>query len=95
MKRFGKPVVFDATHAVQRPGGLTSSSAGDRVFVPPLVAAAVVQGIAGVFMEVHENPDVALSDGPNSVRLAHLESLLTHLIELDAWIKSKPIPEIF
>lgn len=95
MKRFGKPVVFDATHAVQRPGGLGNSSAGDRIFVPPLVAAAVVQGIAGVFMEVHENPEVALSDGPNSVRLAHLESLLDHLIELDAWIKSKPIPEIF
>ena len=95
MKRFGKPVVFDATHAVQRPGGLGISSAGDRIFVPPLVAAAIVQGIAGVFMEVHENPEVALSDGPNTVRLAHLESLLTHLIELDAWIKSKPIPEIF
>lgn len=95
MKRFGVPVIFDATHAVQRPGGLGSSSAGDRVFVPPLVAAAVVQGIAGLFMEVHENPEKAHSDGPNSIRLAHLEQLLSYIVELDAWAKSNPIPEIF
>lgn len=95
MKRFGKPVVFDATHAVQRPGGFGTSTAGDRIFVPPLAAAAIVQGIAGLFMEIHENPDVALSDGPNSVRLAHLDSLLKYLIELDTFAKSKPIPEIF
>lgn len=95
MKRFGKPIVFDATHSVQRPGGFGNSTAGDRVFVPPLAAAAIVQGIAGIFMEVHENPDVALSDGPNSVRLAHLESLLKYLIDLDAFAKAKPIPEIF
>lgn len=95
MKRFAKPVVFDVTHAVQRPGGLGNASAGDRVFVPPLVAAGVVQGIAGVFMEVHEEPEKALSDGPNSVRLVHLNSLLSYIIELDSWAKRRPIPEIY
>lgn len=95
MKRFGKPVVLDATHSVQRPGGNGTSSAGDRVFVPTLLASAVVQGIAGIFMEVHPEPEKALSDGPNSVRLAHLENLLSYVIGLDSWAKSRPVPEIY
>ncbi len=95
MKRFGKPIVFDATHSVQRPGGLGNASTGDRIFVPPLVASAIAQGIAGLFMEVHANPEQALSDGPNSIRHAHLESLLAYIIDLDAWVKSHPVPEIF
>ncbi len=93
MKRFGKPVVIDATHSVQRPGQLGDSSGGDRHFVPPVAAAAVVQGIAGVFMEVHEEPEKALCDGPNSVRLSQLPDILRYLIDLDAWAKQHPIPE--
>lgn len=94
MKRFGFPVVIDATHAVQQPGGQGTSSGGNRTYVPPIAAAAVVQGIAGVFMEVHEEPERALCDGPNSVRLSQLESVVRYLIELDAWAKSNPVPEI-
>ncbi len=94
MKRFGFPVVMDATHAVQQPGGKGSSSGGDRSLVPPIAATAVVQGIAGVFMEVHEEPERALSDGPNSVRLSQLEGVLRYLIDLDAWAKSNPVPQI-
>lgn len=93
MKRFGKPVVIDATHSVQRPGQLGDSSGGDRHFVPPVAAAAVVQGIAGVFMEVHEEPEKALCDGPNSVRLSQLPDILRYLIDLDAWAKQHPVPE--
>ena len=92
MKRFGKPVVFDATHAVQQPGGQGNSSGGDRSFVASLAASAVTQGIAGLFMEVHENPEKALSDGPNSVRLSQLKELMLYLIDLDAWSKQRPIP---
>jgi 2-dehydro-3-deoxyphosphooctonate aldolase (KDO 8-P synthase) len=94
MKQVGYPVVFDVTHAVQRPSGLGSASSGDRHFVPPLVAAGVVQGIAGVFMEVHEAPEKAISDGPNSVPLSALENLVTYLIQLDAWAKAHPVPAI-
>jgi 2-dehydro-3-deoxyphosphooctonate aldolase (KDO 8-P synthase) len=96
MKRFGKPCVMDVTHAVQRPGGQGSSSGGDRNLVPGLAAAAIVQGIAGMFMEVHDNPDKALSDGPNTIRLSTLESLLAYLIDLDAWTKQRGgIPEVW
>lgn len=95
MKKTGLPVVFDATHAVQKPNALGHSSGGDRSLVPHLLNAAVSQAIAGVFMEVHENPDQALSDGPNSVRLSQLESLLSYTIQLDQWIKSHDRPEIF
>lgn len=96
MKRLGKSLVFDATHAVQRPGGVgNASTGGDRIFVPPLVASAVAQGVAGLFMEVHAEPEKALSDGPNSIRHAHLESFLSYIIDLDAWAKSHPVPEIF
>ncbi len=95
MKRFGKPVVFDVTHSVQKPGELGKTSGGDRSFVAGLAAAAVVQGIAGVFMEVHDEPEKALSDGPNSVRLSQLPELLAYLMDLDAWAKNRPIPTIF
>ncbi len=93
MKSFGKPVVFDATHSVQRPSGLGCSSGGDRAFVPPLATAAVSLGIAGVFLEVHEQPEKALCDGPNSIRLSQVENLLQYLIDLDAWVKARPIPQ--
>lgn len=93
MKSIGKPVVFDATHSVQRPGGLGNATAGDRHFVASLAAAAVTQRIAGIFMETHEHPERALSDGPNSIRYSNLESLLSYLIDLDAWVKSRPEPQ--
>lgn len=93
MKSTGKPVVLDATHAVQRPGGLGGASGGNREFVATLAAAAVVQGIAGIFMEVHETPEQAHSDGPNMIRHADLEKLVSYLIDLDAWAKSNPVPE--
>jgi len=92
MKETGRPVILDATHSVQRPGGLGGASGGDRRFVPPLAAAAVVQGIAGVFMEVHEEPERALSDGPNSIRLSQLADLIGYLKDLDAWAKQQPVP---
>ena len=94
MKNFAKPLIFDATHSVQRPSGQGCSSGGDRKFVASLVAAAVVQNIAGIFMEVHDNPDKALCDGPNSIRLSQLEDLLRYLIDLDSWSKSRPAPEL-
>jgi len=93
-KRFGKSIVFDATHSVMKPGGQGCCSGGDRDFVPSLAAAAVVQGIAGIFMEVHDEPEKALCDGPNSIRLSQLEELLKYLIELDSWAKSRKFPEI-
>lgn len=80
MRGFGAPVVFDATHSVQLPGGGGGVSSGDRSFIPPLARAAVAVGIDGLFMEVHENPDEALSDGPNSLRLADLPELLDRLL---------------
>jgi 2-dehydro-3-deoxyphosphooctonate aldolase (KDO 8-P synthase) len=89
MKRTGCPVVFDATHSVQQPGGLGTSSGGDREMVPVLARAAVAVGVAGVFMETHPDPDRALSDGPNSWPLAKLEDLLGWLVELDAVTKRK------
>lgn len=94
MKGLNVPVVFDVTHSVQRPGGLGNASGGDRSLVPGLAAAAVVQGIAGIFMEVHEHPEKARSDGPNSVRLSDLEKLLRYLIDLDQWAKEREIPVI-
>lgn len=82
MRSFGFPVIFDATHSVQAPGGLGKSSGGDRRFVPVLAQAGVVAGADGVFMEVHENPDRAPSDGPNMVPLKELERLLERLLKL-------------
>ena len=94
MKQTGLPVIFDATHAVQHPGGMGTSTGGARHFVPPLIISAVAQGLAGVFMEVHEEPEKAVSDGPNSVRLTDLPDLLAYLVDLDAWIKSHRAPSI-
>jgi len=83
MRRLGYPVVFDATHSVQLPGGQGGSSGGQREFVEFLARAAVATGIDGIFMEVHEEPDKALCDGPNSVRLSALEELLKKLKAID------------
>src|ERR1700741_3798529 len=79
----GCPVVFDATHSVQLPGGLGSVSGGQREFVPVLARAAVASGVAGVFMETHPRPAEAMSDGPNAVPLARMAELLETLVELD------------
>ncbi len=83
MARTGAPVVFDATHSVQQPGGLGGASGGQREFVPVLARAAVAVGVAGLFIETHEDPDRAPSDGPNMVPLRAFEGLLTELVELD------------
>jgi 2-dehydro-3-deoxyphosphooctonate aldolase (KDO 8-P synthase) len=93
MKSFGLPVVFDATHSVQRPSGDGCSSGGNREFIPNLASAAVAQGIAGLFMEVHDNPEKALCDGPNSIRLSQLEGFIKYLIELDQFVKERNFPE--
>jgi len=94
MKETGCPVIFDVTHSVQRPNCIAGASGGERQFVPPLAIAATSLGIAGIFMEVHDNPEKALSDGPNSIKLTELEPLLHHLIELDAWTKSRVFPQV-
>jgi 2-dehydro-3-deoxyphosphooctonate aldolase (KDO 8-P synthase) len=83
MAQTGYPVIFDATHSVQQPGGQGTSSGGDRTMVPVLARAAVAVGVAGVFMEVHQDPDNAPSDGPNMVRLKDLRGILETLAELD------------
>jgi 2-dehydro-3-deoxyphosphooctonate aldolase (KDO 8-P synthase) len=83
MRETGCPVVFDATHSVQLPGGQGTSSGGQREFIPVLARAAIAVGVSGVFMETHPEPDKALSDGPNAVPLAQIESLLITLKELD------------
>jgi 2-dehydro-3-deoxyphosphooctonate aldolase (KDO 8-P synthase) len=87
MRETGCPVVFDATHSVQLPGGQGTSSGGQREFVPVLARAAVASGIAGVFMETHPDPDKALSDGPNAWPLDRMKELLSTLKELDALVK--------
>lgn len=87
MRKTGCPVVFDATHSVQLPGGLGSSSGGEREFIPVLARAAVAVGISGLFIETHPNPAQALSDGPNSWPLADMRSLLQALIALDQTTK--------
>jgi 2-dehydro-3-deoxyphosphooctonate aldolase (KDO 8-P synthase) len=83
----GAPVIFDATHSVQQPGGQGTSSGGEREFVPVLARAAVAVGVAGVFIETHQDPDKAPSDGPNMIPLAQLESLLARLLEFDRLAK--------
>jgi 2-dehydro-3-deoxyphosphooctonate aldolase (KDO 8-P synthase) len=93
MRATGCPVVFDATHSVQLPGGKGSASGGQREFVPVLARAAVAAGVAGVFMETHPDPDKALSDGPNAWPLARMEPLLTTLVQLDRAVKSRPYEE--
>lgn len=93
MRATGCPVVFDATHSVQLPGGKGHASGGQREFVPVLARAAVAAGVAGVFMETHPRPDEALSDGPNAWPLERMASLLTTLKALDETVKSRPFEE--
>jgi len=93
MRETGCPVVFDATHSVQLPGGQGTSSGGQREFVPVLARAAVATGIAGLFMETHPDPAQALSDGPNAWPLRHMKSLLATLQELDALVKRRGFAE--
>ena len=93
MRETGAPVVFDATHSVQLPGGNGTSSGGDRRFVPVLARAATAVGVAGLFMETHPTPEKALSDGPNSVPLDRMEELLTQLKAIDRLVKSTPYLE--
>jgi 2-dehydro-3-deoxyphosphooctonate aldolase (KDO 8-P synthase) len=85
----GAPVIFDATHSVQQPGGQGTSSGGEREFVPVLARAAVAVGVAGVFIETHRDPDSAPSDGPNMVPLKQMESLLRRLVEFDRLAKNR------
>ena len=82
-KDTGYPLIFDATHSVQQPGGLGGTTGGQREFAPVLARAAVAVGVAGVFIETHENPDKALSDGPNSIKLSDMERVLTELMAFD------------
>jgi 2-dehydro-3-deoxyphosphooctonate aldolase (KDO 8-P synthase) len=89
LARTGAPVIFDATHSVQQPGGQGASSGGEREFVPVLARAAVAVGVAGVFIETHQDPDKAPSDGPNMILIKQLESLLRSLMQFDA-IAKKP-----
>jgi 2-dehydro-3-deoxyphosphooctonate aldolase (KDO 8-P synthase) len=93
MRDTGCPVVFDATHSVQLPGGKGTSSGGQREFVPVLARAAVAAGVAGLFMETHPNPDVALSDGPNAWPLREMRALLETLKALDGAVKKSGFPE--
>jgi 2-dehydro-3-deoxyphosphooctonate aldolase (KDO 8-P synthase) len=89
LRRTGCPVVFDATHSLQLPGGQGASSGGQREFVPVLARAAVAAGVAGLFMETHPDPDRALSDGPNTWPLQNMEALLEVLLQLDQVVKEK------
>ncbi|MEO8456025.1 MAG: 3-deoxy-8-phosphooctulonate synthase [Sphingomicrobium sp.] len=93
MRETGCPVVFDATHSVQLPGGQGTSSGGQREFVPVLARAAVASGVAGLFMETHPDPANAKSDGPNAWPLDRMESLLTTLVELDRIVKARGFEE--
>jgi 2-dehydro-3-deoxyphosphooctonate aldolase (KDO 8-P synthase) len=93
MRDTGCPVVFDATHSVQLPGGQGTSSGGQREFVPVLARAAVGAGISGIFMETHPRPEQALSDGPNAWPLGLMPELLETLVALDAQVKSRPLAE--
>lgn len=93
MRKTGCPVVFDATHSVQQPGGMGTTSGGQSQFVPVLARAAVASGIAGVFLETHPDPAKALSDGPNMWPLERMEELLSMLVRIDQAVKSAPFPE--
>jgi 2-dehydro-3-deoxyphosphooctonate aldolase (KDO 8-P synthase) len=90
MREFGYPIVFDATHSVQMPGGQGTTSGGQRQFVPYLARAATAVGVDALFMEIHETPDQALSDGPNMVPLAQLEALLTQVLSIRAALEATP-----
>jgi 2-dehydro-3-deoxyphosphooctonate aldolase (KDO 8-P synthase) len=89
MRSLGCPVIFDATHSVQLPGGAGGSSGGQREFIPPLARAAVAAGLDGIFMEVHPNPEKALCDGPNSMPLDQVESLLNTLLKIHAVVSEE------
>ena len=89
LSEIGAPVIFDATHSVQQPGGQGTSSGGERRFVPVLARAAVAIGVAGVFIETHQDPDRAPCDGPNMVPLRDLEALLRDLMALDRVAKAR------
>jgi 2-dehydro-3-deoxyphosphooctonate aldolase (KDO 8-P synthase) len=91
MQKTGYPVIFDATHSVQQPGGQGTSSGGDRTMVPVLARAAVAVGVAGVFMETHQDPDHAPSDGPNMVYLKNMLQILENLKEFDVLAKNSPL----
>jgi len=92
MRSLGCPVIYDATHSIQLPGGTGGSSGGQREFIPPLTRAAVAAGIDGLFMEVHPDPDKALCDGPNSMPLDQVESLLATLLRIHELTASEPLP---
>ncbi|HTY56986.1 MAG TPA: 3-deoxy-8-phosphooctulonate synthase [Candidatus Binataceae bacterium] len=94
MRRFGYPVIFDATHSVQLPGAGGEHSLGQREFIAPLARAAAAVGIDGVFMEVHEDPDRALSDGSNSYPLDHVGSLLDGLKQIDSLVRSSRVADL-
>ena len=87
-KDTGCPIIFDATHSVQQPGGLGGCSGGQREFAPVLARAAVAVGVAAVFMETHENPDKALSDGPNSIALKDMKRVISELMAYDKITKT-------
>ena len=89
MKNFGYPVIFDATHGVQLPGGRGKSSGGQREFVSPLAKAAIAAGADGIYLEIHPDPDSALSDGPNSLPFEHVESLLIMLKKIHRIVREK------
>ena len=93
MRHTGCPVLFDATHSVQLPGGLGAASGGQREFVPVLARAAVGAGISGIFMETHPEPESALSDGPNAWPLGKLASLLETLKQIDETVKARGFDE--
>tara|TARA_Y100000991_G_C21904090_1_gene319422 strand:- start:38 stop:880 length:843 start_codon:yes stop_codon:yes gene_type:complete len=95
LKNFGCPIIFDATHSVQQPGGRGSSSGGQREFVAPLSKAAVAVGVDGLFMEVHPDPDKALSDGPNMVPLKRLKKILEVLLKIDKITKNFDAPSTY
>ena len=88
LAKIGAPVIFDATHSVQQPGGQGATSGGERAFVPALARAAVAVGVAGIFIETHQDPDKAPSDGPNMIPLKDMEPLLERLMEFDALAKT-------
>ena len=82
MARLGYPVIFDATHSVQQPGGLNGSSGGQREFVPVLARSAIAAGVSGIFIESHQDPENAPSDGPNMIPLDEMQTLITQLAEI-------------
>ncbi len=88
IRQAGYPVIFDATHSVQSPGGMGASSGGDRLMARHLARAAVAVGVDGVFMEVHKDPDNALCDGPNSIELKHIKDIMDELVSIDGMIKA-------